>query len=425
MTEEKLKEDRFVSKFTLSPKPSKDFVTEYSLWTSKMTDAPQEHQILASLVALAAVIGAVKLDWKQGCLPNVQVVLLGRTYLDRKTGGTLRCFKEVIPPELILQATDFSPESIQSLLQAHNGEGLLPIDEWGLFVRDFKKKEFMAGMPRLMIKWYDSVPLLKKTYSNPVHIDCPFVNVLCLSTRETVVENIGKYDITNGLVGRQIHCYAERHEYLDPSEATAEDEAKANELRKWLKDLYEHRVKKAKFSPEAEKLLKDYKRKIDDELQEKRDEVYSAVVGRYSGDYSVKFSLLYQFSEEDPKHVPEPIVIGETAVRRAIALVEQCIQNCMKEVVFYVISNTTEKVYKIMEDEADSEGWVHRGKVMRKGKLSKEDMDKIRDTLEDEGDILVEETEPTMKGGRRGERYKPVRALKEGIRKRIKLEEEK
>jgi hypothetical protein len=54
---------------------------------------------------------------------------LGRTYVDRKTKGTLRYLKEVLPEQLHIQPTEFSTESIQTMIQAQNGESLVIIDE--------------------------------------------------------------------------------------------------------------------------------------------------------------------------------------------------------------------------------------------------------------------------------------------------------
>jgi hypothetical protein len=418
-------ESRFVGLYPYKPTATldlkKDFVTEYVFWASKMTDAPLDHQLLASLAGIATAIGPVKLSWKQSCLPNVQIDLLGRTYTERKSQGTLRCFKEVIPENLVLQATEFSPQSIQSLIQEHEGQGLLILDEYGMFLRDCRKRDYMSGMPRLMMKWYDAAPMLKETYSNPVHIDNPYINVLCLSTRETVVENIDKYDISAGLVGRQIHWYAERKkgQYLDPTTIAHEDEEKAKQLRQGLQDLYQHRIEKAVFELEAEKILKAYKRQMDDECQDRNDNVYSAVAGRYGGDYSTKFAMLFQFSQEDPRKLPDPIVIGKVAVERAIGLTKRCIDNAMQEVVFYVTANAAEKVYRMIENLSkpnENDGWVRRRDVMNKSKLSADEFSKVIATLEAQEDILVGEINPTVKGGRPGEKYKPVRATRERIR---------
>jgi len=86
-----------------------DFIVKYLVWTNDMTDASQLHQELAGLTALATVVGPIKIRFKQIVQQNVSINILGRTYLERKTKGTLGCLRQVIPQNLLLDVTTFSP----------------------------------------------------------------------------------------------------------------------------------------------------------------------------------------------------------------------------------------------------------------------------------------------------------------------------
>ena len=384
-----------------------------------MTDAPTLHQELAALTAIATVIGRVETNWKQRTLPNVSVNILGRTYTERKTKGTLRCLRDIMPERLLIDVTDFSPQSLQTKVQENEGEGLLIIDEYGMFLRDCRKRDYMAGTKRLLMKFYDSASLIKGTYSNPVLVREPYVNVFCLSTRGTVIKNVDEYDITSGLLGRQIHAYAERERYLDPSRITKKDREGAKGLKLWLENLLRNRKPSVTFESKAARLLKAYKKKIDDLCLKRNDDIFSSIAGRYGGDYSIKWSILYQFSSENPLHMPLQVTIGEDAVKRGIAFNDKCIDIAMSEFIFHVTANRVEKVYRWIENLASKseDGWAQRRDLMHKVKLYKDELDRVIETLESQADILRKVIPSTKKGGRTGEKYKPVRAIRRMAKK--------
>lgn len=392
-----------------------DFISNYLIWTNDMTDAPSFHQELAGLTALATAIGSVKIAFKQIVQPNLCINILGRTFLERKTTGTLNCLKQVIPQNLVLDVVTFSPESIQTIIQSHNGEGLLIIDEYGLFLRNVERRDFMAGTDRLLMQFYDGRPLIKGTYSNPVNIKDPYVNVFTLSTFSTFVENTKAWQITSGLMGRQIHAYAERDSYLDPKMLTNEDVQRLGELRKDMENYVKNRRSSATFEPDAMNILLEYKKKVDEECMRRNDETYSGIVGRYAGDYSVKFSLLYQMSMTNPENLALQIVIGKDAVERAIQLTNRCINVAMQEVVFHITANIMERAYRHIVEIAfkSSNGYCGRRELMHKMKVYTDEMDRIIMTLENQGDIIVEYPPSTSKGGRPAEMYKPVRETRE------------
>ena len=139
--------------------PARGLLADYLAYASPMTAAPQQYHLFTGLVLLSALLGnRVSIPFgPQALMPNLYVVLIGRSTFSRKTTSiaiaqrVLRHFEgtQVLPSE-------FSPEAFLEKL-ANAPAGLLVYPEFSRALAAFRR-DYMAGMVERLTELYDCPP---------------------------------------------------------------------------------------------------------------------------------------------------------------------------------------------------------------------------------------------------------------------------
>lgn len=136
-----------------------NFVTEYSDWGAKATDAvPEYHQLCGFMILSALMASGLKLEASFGKLvPNIWGMILGDSTLTRKTTAMelAMSFVKEVDDDLIC-ATDGSPEGlITTLSNRPDRVSIYFKDEVTGFFASINNKNYLADMPEILTKMYD------------------------------------------------------------------------------------------------------------------------------------------------------------------------------------------------------------------------------------------------------------------------------
>ena len=185
--------------------PERGLLAEYLAYASPTTDAPQPYHLFAGLVVLSALLGnRVSIPFgPQALMPNLYVVLIGRSTFSRKTTsitiaqGILRRFEgtHVLPSE-------FSPELFLEKL-GRAPAGLLIYPEFSRALAAFRR-DYMAGMVERLTELYDCPPQYSRELrgGNKIEIERPVVSILAGSTLEWLQRQMGEDDVRGGFFPR-------------------------------------------------------------------------------------------------------------------------------------------------------------------------------------------------------------------------------
>lgn len=183
------------------------FVTEYSSWAAKATDAVEAYHDLCAFILLSATLSSgLKLRTSFGKLvPNLWGLVLGDSTLTRKTTAMDMAmdFLREIDKESIV-ATDGSPEGLITVLgQRPEQVSVYLKDEVSGLFNAMNTKSYLSDLPELLTKMYD-VPehYTRALRKETINVSSPFFIFFGGGIREKVLSLIDDHYVLSGFMPR-------------------------------------------------------------------------------------------------------------------------------------------------------------------------------------------------------------------------------
>ena len=313
------------------------FVEGMIEYGSNVTDAPLVYYRGAAYFALSATVnGRVKIRLPWGDVkPNVWIMLLGRSTIDRKTTVvddiTMPIIMSVPSNKERIVSTEFTPESLIEIMSERNpSRGFFVRDEFAGFMSSMGKS-YMESVYELLMKLYDSPKFYsRKIRSNDRYfvLNDVYFSMFCGTTYNRLEETAGKAEILSGFIPRfLILTHDGPRSQGGMGARTAEDDARQAVLGDALvqldRALRETEIDMSLSDAAAAKYF-DWRKRREADLITGEDEVSRVVFGRASM-YVLKIAILEEISEwlsYPAGAVSFPTKIREDTLMNAIYFVE-------------------------------------------------------------------------------------------------------
>jgi hypothetical protein len=353
-----------------------------------MTDAPQQYHLFSGLVVLSALLGnRVSIPFgPQALMPNLYVVLIGRSTFSRKTTSIaiaqriLRHFEgtQVLPSE-------FSPEAFLDKL-GRAPAGLLIYPEFSRALAAFRR-DYMAGMVERLTELYDSPPHYSRELrgGNRIEIERPVVSILAGSTLEWLQRQMGEDDVRGGFFPRFLFV-SEGPKNRSLPIPPPPDLAAENRIVQGLAAV--QRLDGLASLASVQDDYEGWYRRIElATYAQDEGEATGAFVGRLTVT-ALKLALLYHVAE-----YPSSLAIGRDALARALALVgwlQQQVEWLLRDgLAFTRAEKQRQRVLAIIRRRRG----VPHSALLKASHLSARELREALETLGQDGSVEVMEHE--------------------------------
>jgi len=182
------------------------FIEDYTVYASRLTDAPWIFHSSCAFGILSGIIGRRAWEPMFRTAPNLWILLLGPTSIYRKS----TCLR--IARRLILSShkdrlvpSDFTPQSLLAEFAKRDGKSCVFFrDEVSGFFSSIANLRFMTGMKELLINLFDGDPISRKLRSEDFTVDRPYFVWLGGAVTEKLIDAVTEADILSGLMVRFI-----------------------------------------------------------------------------------------------------------------------------------------------------------------------------------------------------------------------------
>jgi len=182
-----------------------DFITNYSKYASKLTDAPKIYHEIIGLVLLSTIIED-RVTFR-GIKTNIYGVIVGKSTLMRKSASINIAVKILykIDPKLLIPS-DFSPEAFGERLSS-NPKGLIYWSEFGQFL-SISTRSYMVGIKEIITDLFDCPEERKRILKNrEISIKDPYICIMTATIK--VWLKVDRNDLISGFLGRFMFINAE------------------------------------------------------------------------------------------------------------------------------------------------------------------------------------------------------------------------
>lgn len=316
------------------------FIERFVIYASQITDAPVEYYRACALFALAVTVdGRIRIRMPWGDIrPNLWVLLLGRSTVDRKT----TCIEDITTPILMsnpstverIVATEATPEAfIEQLSERNPSRGFLVRDEVAGLLGSLGSKGYMEGMYEILMKMFDGPEVYTRRIRGGMAggrvftLNNVYFSILSGTTYQRLEETAGKTDVLSGFLPRFLIIPHDGARSSGGRGArTEEDDQRRTGLQTLLLALdRELRLSELSIdiSPEGLEEYFQWRKRREEELANGGSDVAGVVFGRMAT-YVLKLAILDAVSAglDDPEKVVIPKVITAEQIGRAICTVE-------------------------------------------------------------------------------------------------------
>jgi hypothetical protein len=313
------------------------FLEAYNDYTSNLTDAPRIYHEIVGLNLLSLAIGRTPILVTPDTLyPNLWVILVGRSYITRKSKSSKLGVKVI--SKSILMANDFSPEGLQENL-SKKSQGLIFRDEIGGLLESIKRREYMASMADLLCTLYDCPDSYDRSLRNlNFSLKDVCFNILGSTTpaRLRKKETVNLEDFKTGFLSRFLIVFGEPSKKPMPRRNMTKKDIERHEvcMKLWqeaYRVFHNNNEKSLElvFSSEALDLLNAWETKKANEnfsiVDEEEADYKAALIGRM-GEYIQKIAALLEVNMilskgELSNLVNSPsnqIIISDASVQKSI-----------------------------------------------------------------------------------------------------------
>lgn len=360
--------------------PEDDFVESYcNDYACVASDAPKAYEELMALAVIATILNR-NVFLERGIFnlyPNLFIVLIGKSYIMRKT-ECLSMVKHLVMKinKKLIFPYEFTPEGLFNML-IDRPSGLIIWSEFGGFLAS-TFKTYQAGIKEFLTEAY-SCPdfMIKRLSSKEYEIKNIYLNIITASTLHWFNKNIVEADIFGGFLGRFIYIPCEYKEkdrwYPDPN---LPNKKVFNNLVLRLKRISDIKGKMT-LSEEAKLIRMKWLRKHEDEIAGLDDSTgLSGFYGRLS-DYLLKFAMLYEISGSNSNLM----IISENSIMRAVKLVnwlKQSLYELMGEhIAFTKEAKDIQKILNLIKAEKT----IKRDRLLQNSHMIAKQLDEVLSTL--------------------------------------------
>lgn len=266
------------------------FLDRYLSYTSELTDATPEFNILAGLSLLSSVSHSFCWFGKKSDRLNLWGILIGPSSISRKSTviGIAKEILTLVDPELI-GPSEFTTEGLHahfgikleekkdkspfevSTLDDSKKAGTFFFNEFGGLLKQMEKKDYLSGLKNLLADLYDNSGIFRKQLSKTSSVINPYINILAGSSPKWFEEAINGGDITGGLLTRFIF-FVDRGvnaKWKSALTLVSKDKDKQLELVDHLRKLHAHTGHiPIDITDEARLIFDDYSKEFEFMLRE-------------------------------------------------------------------------------------------------------------------------------------------------------------
>lgn len=357
----------------------RSFCEKYLKYASALTDAPDIYHDFSALSLLSLAVGRtpIRISPTQK-YPNLWVILIGRSGIDRKSSAIDLALR-VLPDDYVTLPSDFTPEGLQESL-GKQSQGLIWREEISGFLESLKKKDYMSGTPDLLCHLFDCPTRYGRTLrkaSFDLHDVC--FNIMATTTPSRFNETVRLQDFNSGFLSRFLIVYGRKAFSLPRRGWMGSDTERLNECRKLWRDLYDafHKQKREfEFAEPALELASAWQTMKEEEAMQcadaKEADFKGAVVTRLA-DYVIKLSALYEVDKVSnsivSNLVESRILISVESVQKACSTVDNLLTLQMTNLLTLLtesnLGTKLVKLTKIVEAKADADGWLKHGTLLQ------------------------------------------------------------
>jgi len=396
-----------------------DFVDRYVKLMSGITDAPQEYHEACALFLISTMASK---NFMFMSLPDAEIftekevggkqlnlwfIFIGKSRISRKSTAISRA-KELIQAinEGILLPDDFTPQALVKVLNRKFTGGITRAvwinDEISGFFEQLKNGGFMTSTDALLSKIYDGRSYYRETIQRGEEkVINPYLTVLLAST-EYLPTLFTESSLRQGFLNRFIYVVAKRQKRLPlRSRLTEEEKRRAEELKRWLATLERFRNSVSmSFTAEAKKIYDKFEEGVERRI-EKEDLGLSEGYWGNLPNLLIRLACIYRISrmtaEELEGYSRLILTVEPQDVERAKAYLRK-VWKWWEEVDFlrktvsvsrelYTEEKSLTYVYNVIRKLEQQGLKATRTRVNRLTNLLAEDLDKILQTLEEQGRI--------------------------------------
>lgn len=330
---------------------TEDFVTIYTGFKKRVTDAPIEFHEPVALFLISTFAGrrwimlttpdlryfAKNDDAIGGKYLNIWIILLGKSRITRKTSGVVKDVEDIIDnikPEIKLPTIatpQFLASKLAEMSDSYETHATWVNDECSLFFDLlYEVRSYMVGTDAFLSKIYDGRTFVGGTISRKEErIPNPYLTMLLASVLQTA-RSFRDAGLRQGFLNRPIYVVgkSKNRRSVQTRQLKSEEKDIVRYILDYLQALSEYpEVVIVKTDNDAKKLLDTYTEKIESYIAEHELDLSESYIANIP-DLMLKISALYRLSRLTPKEIREyerPFLQVEYQdMERAQVFVEKC-----------------------------------------------------------------------------------------------------
>lgn len=387
-------------------------IDDYKDWAAVSTDAvPVYHELTIFMILSALCASGLECHTTYGMVrPNLWGLILGDSTLSRKTTAMKMgmSFIEEIDYNRIL-ASDASAEGMLSGLSSRpNQVSMFFRDEVSGFLESIRRKDYMAGLPEMMAQLYDVPPVYtRRLRKETITVTAPVFIFFGGGIQDKTYSLINEQLITSGFLPRflVVSGKADLNTMRRTGPAIAANIEKRTEIAQHLHKLFDTFNTTGEFELAGQKVT-EVPASIECLLSQEAWARYGdiEVALAYAADDSaiehlalptferasrslLKMSMLVAATRREPDN--NVLEVHEDDVKIATKYLQQWLPHSVD-----LISNsgrtTSMRLYDNILNAIQREPGIMRGKIMQHYHLNRREMDEVQHTLEDRGQIRIE-----------------------------------
>jgi len=408
------------------------FVENYTDFASAQTNAPWIYHMTLGLCLLSVVVGKRAFEPLIKSHPNLWAILLGPSTLNRKS-TSIRIARRLLDdfdPTLSLP-NDFSPEAfVEVFANRPQATGILFRDELSGFLTAMTHAGYLGGLKEILIKMYDGDRYERTLRKLALMVDKPFFTWVGGAVTEKLLEACTDADIYNGFLVRFFLVLAQPNSWRPLPYGGPALEEQHDQLIETLKGIREVLDERHTLFLNNQQAASDTGATfvMDNEAKNRWDKYAQAVetessdpladkINGRASPHSLKLMMLFACERlvgSNPLKINQTstVVVPLDVVLKAIYWTEvfrDLTINTLMSVGRTTESNLVERIRLYITNHPA----VRRAKLMRRFDLKPREMDEIRDTLMQRGQVVAQMVKPAR--GTACERYWDVAAYNETV----------
>jgi len=356
-----------------------DFVELYVKYASDITVAPVEFHRSNALFLLSCVVKRdLRMELRHGTIHcHIWNLILGKTSMQRKS-TSIDIAVSILPDDINRAPHEFSQEAFIASL-AKTPQCAYIRDEFGGFLSDIKKKNYMASINELFCWLFNcsDEPYSRLTKGEgEITVKDSYFTLLSGTTQSRFQNNVEEDDIESGFLPRFIFSMGDNLEWRTISKRKPEQTELKDKLKTILNRVYNEEFGAVEFTQDALVYYDDWLRKFEGRYE---DEQYSSEMAPFFirlGAYAIKISMLLwaQYEKRDNE-------IGINILQKAIDIVEKQYLVSARKVVELIkigkIHSKLEWAKKFIKER----GEVTHSELLNRSNLDIKDLQPILDIL--------------------------------------------